>query len=283
MEAIKASIAKHGNVWSLQTNNDMTALYEPLHAARASLFADTVSVEKGLKYGPHERHRLDVYKPTAAASEPLPVDIITYTAVGNYFASNGCVCFLGTYRLLPEARYPSGGEDTTAALKWVQDNAAQYGGDSSRITAVGQSAGGAHLANAAFSGLMKAAGVGLRGLVLLSPPLSYDLRQERRRKNMFTYHGTESEEEVMGKTGVAVFRGAEKADLEGLNLLLQVAELDSNEIVDGNLAFVAEYRKKFSRMPLFEVMPGHNHISNTLAIGLPGDTVGRRILEFATQ
>ena len=193
------------------------------------------------------------------------------------------MCFLGTYRLLPEARYPSGGEDTTAALKWVQDHAGQYGGDSSKITAVGQSAGGAHLANAAFSGLMKKAELSLKALVLLSPPMSYDLRQERRRQNMFLYHATETEEEVMGKTAVSVFREAKEEDLQGLNLLLMVAELDSNEIVDGNLAFVDEHRKKFRRLPLFEVMRGHNHISNTLEIGLPGSLVAKRILEFATE
>lgn len=202
---------------------------------------------------------------------------------GNYFASNGCVCFLGTYRLLPEARYPSGGEDTTAALKWVQDNASRYGGDSSRITAVGQSAGGAHLANAAFSGITRAAGVHLKALVLLSPPMSYDLRQERRRKNMFLYHDTQAEAEVMARTAVSVFRDAKDEDLQGLNLLLMVAELDSNEIVDGNLAFVDEHRKRFRRLPLFEVMRGHNHISNTLEIGLPESLVGKRILEFATE
>lgn len=73
MEAIKASIAKHGNVWSLQTNNDMNELYEPLHAAQASQFTKSVSMEKGIKYGTHERHRLDVYKPVESTGQTLPV------------------------------------------------------------------------------------------------------------------------------------------------------------------------------------------------------------------
>lgn len=60
MEEIAAAIAKHGNVWSLQTNQDMESLYEPLHALRAASFRDSVKVEKSLKYGPSKRHRIDV-------------------------------------------------------------------------------------------------------------------------------------------------------------------------------------------------------------------------------
>lgn len=200
---------------------------------------------------------------------------------GNFFASNGCICVLATYRLLPEACYPSGGKDTAQALRWVQQNATQYGGDPAKITAVGQSAGGAHLASAIWNGFLEEAGVNPSGIVLLSPPMWYDLRQERRRKNMFLYHETEKEEKVLAKTGVSVFRGSTIS--KEPNLLLMVAEWDSNEIVDGNLAFVDAYRKKHQRMPLFEVMKGHNHISNTLAIGLPDDLVGKRILAFATS
>jgi acetyl esterase/lipase len=200
---------------------------------------------------------------------------------GNFFASNGCVCVLATYRLLPEACYPSGGKDVAQALRWVQQNAAQYGGDPTKITAVGQSAGGAHLASAIWDGFLEEADVSLRGAVLLSPPLWYDLKQERRRKNMFLYYGTEKEEDVLAKAGVSIFQRSTIS--KEPNLLQMVAQLDSDEIVDGNLAFIDAYRKKHRRMPLFEVMEGHNHISNTLEIGLPGDKVGKRILAFATS
>lgn len=188
---------------------------------------------------------------------------------------------MAAYRLLPEARYPSGGNDTASALSWVKANAKKFGGDDQKITAVGQSAGGAHLASAIWAGFLEDAGVKLYGLVLLSPPLWYDLKQERRRKNMELYYGTEKEDEILAKSGVSIF---EKSTIGSEpRLLLMVAELDSNEIVDGNIAFVNAYRKKNRRLPLLEVMEGHNHISNTLAIGLPDDAVGKRILAFATE
>ncbi|KAM0816016.1 putative Alpha/beta hydrolase fold-3 domain-containing protein [Seiridium cardinale] len=298
MDKIKEAIAKHGNIWSLQTNSDMNELYEPLHAQQAGRFLRNVKVQKGLKYGDHERHRLDIYSPVETApSRQLPVVVFFHgggftsgdndiTAsmhgnIGNYFASSGCICILATYQLLPQARYPSGGRDTVQALRWVQDHAVEYRGDPRKITAVGQSAGGAHLASAAWAGFLADADVKLHGLVLLSPPMWYDLKQERRRKNMELYHGSEKEEDILKKTGVSVFQNS--TITEEPRLLLMVAEFDSNEIVDGNLSFVDAYRKKFKRMPLFEVMPGHNHISNTLAIGLPDDATGKRILAFASD
>ena len=148
------------------------------------------------------------------------------------------------------------------------------------MTAIGQSAGGAHLASAIFRGTLKDAGVELRGSILLSAPLWYDLKQERRKKNMIAYHGTETEEQVLSKTGVASFRDAATEDLSSENILLLLGQYEPNEIVDGNMMFVEEYRKKFSKLPLMEVMRGHNHISYFLGLGLDGDAVGKRILEF---
>jgi hypothetical protein len=102
------------------------------------------------------------------------------------------------------------------------------------------------LASAIFGGTLKDAGIELRGSVLLSAPLWYDLRQERRRKNMFLYHATEVEEEVLSRTGVSIFRESAAVDLSSANILLMLGEFDPNEIVGGNLMFVEEYRKKFS-------------------------------------
>lgn len=56
-------------------------------------------------------------------------------------------------------------------------------------------------------------------------------------------------------------------------LLLMVAELELKENVHGNfgnLKFVQEYRTRSSQLPCFKVMMGHNHMSNTSGIGLPG-------------
>lgn len=46
-----------------------------------------------------------------------------------------------TYRLLPEASYPSGAEDITMALTWLGAETAKLGGDKNDMVAVGHSAG----------------------------------------------------------------------------------------------------------------------------------------------
>lgn len=60
MDIIAETIIKHGNVWTLTANSDLQELYEPLQAARVSLLLGKVICEKGITYGPHKRHRLDV-------------------------------------------------------------------------------------------------------------------------------------------------------------------------------------------------------------------------------
>jgi arylformamidase len=46
------------------------------------------------------------------------------------------------YRLADEAKHPAQIEDVAAALRWLTANAARYGGDASRISLMGHSAGG---------------------------------------------------------------------------------------------------------------------------------------------
>ncbi|MGB3754497.1 MAG: alpha/beta hydrolase [Parerythrobacter sp.] len=112
---------------------------------------------KDVSFGPLERQKLDLYRPDRADGDTpdadLPIIVFIhggswqdgnkdgYSFVGRALASRGFLVAVPNYRLVPDVRYPSFLEDNAAAVRWVIDNAAAYGGDPSRIVLVGHSAG----------------------------------------------------------------------------------------------------------------------------------------------
>lgn len=109
-------------------------------------------VVRDAAFGPDPRQRLDLYTPEGTAG-PLPILVFIYGGswrngakrdynfMGAALAAQGFLTAIPDYRLVPQVRFPSFLQDCAAAVRWVQDNAVQYGGDSSRIVLVGHSAG----------------------------------------------------------------------------------------------------------------------------------------------
>ena len=103
-------------------------------------------------FGDDPRQRLDVFVPTHP-KEPAPVLVFFYGgswksgAKGDYafaaqaLAAQGFVTVIPDYRLYPEVRFPDFLDDGAAAIAWVRDNIAAYGGDPHRIVLAGHSAG----------------------------------------------------------------------------------------------------------------------------------------------
>jgi acetyl esterase/lipase len=112
----------------------------------------TVKAGDGIAYGDGSRHKLDVYAPEArGAAAPVVFFIYgggwnrgersDYQFAARALASRGFVVVIADYRLVPEVRYPEFLEDSAKALRWVQDNIANYGGDPNRLFLAGHSAG----------------------------------------------------------------------------------------------------------------------------------------------
>lgn len=119
-----------------------------------------------ISYGTHpEWNLLDVYRPektsdqsivpdTAGATLPVIVivhggawvygDKDVYQFYGMSLAKRGFAVVNYSYRLAPEYKFPASLEDTCQVFKWIAAHAEEYGLDTARVFAVGDSAG-AHL------------------------------------------------------------------------------------------------------------------------------------------
>jgi acetyl esterase/lipase len=148
-----------------------------------------------LAYGEGPRQRLDVYAPRNAHNRPIVIfwyggswkhgNKANYRFVGAALAARGFVTVLPDYRLHPAVTFPAFCEDAAHALAWVEEHAAEFGGDPHRIVLMGHSAG-AHIAafiayNHAFVEKAGARPQDIVGLVGLSGPyaLVTDTRELR--------------------------------------------------------------------------------------------------------
>jgi para-nitrobenzyl esterase len=144
-----------------------TAVFAQMGMARASVSEDCLY--------------LNVWTPAHTAGEKLPVMVWIYggaftsgaTSIPTYDGTNlarrgvivvsvayrvGPFGFLATPELSRESGHGSGNyglEDQIAGLKWVQGNIAAFGGDPSRVTVFGESAGGIAVSMLAQSPLAK--------------------------------------------------------------------------------------------------------------------------------
>lgn len=114
-------------------------------------------VGKDVGFGNHGL-ALDIFRRVEAShSSHLPVLIFwhgggwvkgsrqDYAFVAKAFAKKGFLVVVPDYRKVPDVHFPAFVRDGAEAVRWVQDNIAQYGGDPDNIALSGHSAG-AHTA-----------------------------------------------------------------------------------------------------------------------------------------
>ncbi|KUI64430.1 Pyrethroid hydrolase Ces2a [Cytospora mali] len=297
MDAIREALAMFGNAWNNEVPPTLMKLYEPMQAKQNEKYAGQVKAEKAIKYGPDARNRLDVYTPVnpgASEGSGKPVVVFIHGGglvggdnnatpnihanIGNYFTSKGCITCLVTYRLAFQGgHFPNGAEDVAAALRWVRTNISTYGGDPDRVVALGQSAGGHHLATAVFLGMLDPDPKPLlRGAILLSAALTTDPSHPSRAAVLKEWYNTNDVFEINSRwSPAALFRQqffgtTTTAPRQKLpcELLMMIGEVEAEEILEGTFEFVNDYRKRFGKVPLLEVMKGHNHASYTFGLGL---------------
>lgn len=128
------------------------ALYAPMQAKEPY---SGVKIERDVKYGPAERHLLDVFMPeTNSGARPVliyvhgggftggnrrsPPGAPFYDNIMLWAVKNGFVGVNTTYRLAPSSPWPAGAEDLASVVQWVSEKIAERGGEPKRIYLLGQ-------------------------------------------------------------------------------------------------------------------------------------------------
>ncbi|HEX4110945.1 MAG TPA: alpha/beta hydrolase fold domain-containing protein [Stellaceae bacterium] len=255
-------------------------LYAPYHGAEPY---HGVKVTRDIVYGPDpERNLLDLFLP-AGGGKDLPVliylhgggfvqgnrkspDFPYYDNVMVWAVKNGMAGVNMTYRLAPTHKWPSGNEDVANVIRWIQKNAAANGMNAKRIFLMGQSAGASHVAQyIAHKQFHPEGGHGLAGGLIISGIFE---------PNNKAYFG----EDQAKWPSMSAMPGLVASDVP---LLVTVAENDPPLFERNAMMLMNALYERDQRIPWFQRMWGHNHISAMLHVGLePEDQLGGLIRDF---
>jgi acetyl esterase/lipase len=266
-------------------------LYAPILARQPK---DGVTVASNLKYGPHERNVLDVYAP-ANPGEKAPVlvffhggawhvgDKIDIENLGYYFARAGIVTVAPSYRLAPEFKWPACTEDAAAAMKWVRDHIAEYGGDAGRIFLGGHSAGAQIAADYALrKRFQPTGGAKLAGLLILGGVFDVELEMMAAKGAFAESDPTDFNHGYFG-TDPSSYREQSvvmNIDAPKLPVFIAYGERDPVYIQIQNGEMFAMVARAFGEAPALEIVEGHNHISTVQCLNTEDESFSRPMLAF---
>ena len=254
-------------------------IFGPLTAQQST---EGVTITRDIAYGPHERHRLDIYSPTGAQNAPVIIylhgggfvrgDKGMVGNIGTWFARHGVVGITMNYRYAPEIQWPAGAQDVAAALDWLVANIAAHGGAPDRIVVAGNSAGAMHVADYVFHEAHHLANDGVIGAVLLSPPTVDLTARDLDPTRDLQYYGAEGDRAAQSIINAL--------DGRRIPLMIGYAELEPDVIMDQTRLLIEAVSRRDGRMPLVVSAPGHNHLSIASHIGSGDDTIAPDMLEF---
>jgi len=261
------------------------ALYAPLQEPLPASMRAT----RDLKYGNDPKQTLDVVAPAMTRGGPRPVLLFVhgggyvrgdktldetgrsslfYDNIMIWAVKNGMVGVNVNYRLAPQFQYPAVQQDLGAAVKWVQDNIARYGGDPANLYLMGHSAGAAHVASyVAHPEFGPNGQLGLKAAVFSSG--NYDFTPAPGQQAGHPYFGAQA---------------AEHSSLAGLvatrtPYMVIVAELDP-------VGFHEQAGKLMNAVcgaghcPPYLLLRDHGHMSGNYAVNTADTSLSGAVLEF---
>jgi acetyl esterase/lipase len=258
-----------------------TQLYRTLHPVNVP---SQVTVTRDVRYGPHERHVLDLFmpreRPSKAAlpmllyvhgggfrtgSKQLP-DQPFYDNIGVWAARAGLIGVTMSYRLAPEFVYPAGADDLGMAVAQISALAGDCGANPAQIFLWGHSAGGAHVADY----ITTHATPRIAGAILTS--------------GIFDRSGATNDSPWGVYYGSGSTRHGPPSSIPGLvttpvPLLVTWAEYDRADFIADAKALTAA-RARAGRPVATLELAGHSHISEIFAVGTADTSLTQPILEF---
>ena len=247
-------------------------------------------VTRDLRYGEHERNRLDLFTRAGLSGAPVLVylhgggfvmgDKHTegspfYSNIGDFAARHGMVGAVMTYRLAPDHKFPAGPEDIAAALRWLGANVAEHGGDPSRIVLMGQSAGAAHVAGyLAHRAHHVAEDGGVAGAVMLSG--IYDTTTAEPNAFAEAYYG----EDRRGWGVASCMAGLLNSPVP---MLFSLTEFDPADFQKQAAQLVTDWTRAKGVFPELNWLAGHNHLSPALSFGSDMTEVETMVADFVAR
>ncbi|KAJ5614324.1 alpha/beta-hydrolase [Penicillium herquei] len=258
-------------------------------------------------YGSHPRQKLDVYN-SEDSPRDAPVLIflygggfvrgdkilaampegLVYHNVGTFFAQKGFTTIIPDYRRVnsstggEDALYPSGAEDLSLVLDWVDQMEPDTRKD---LYIMGQSAGGMHLASYLLapqfkqqreSFLLGTHSVNWQGAIFLSVPFHFPTSTLGSWDRLVEYYGTENEAQENCPFGL--LKRVAEARLQGIffltpKVMIITAEHDPVDcVLLPGQDFVRLWNTTFDPAKTLHLL-GHNHFTATLAL-MSGDSAG---------
>ena len=232
---------------------------------------------------------LDVYTPLSGPA-PFPVVVMVHggswregdkrslTVSGTksaFFTSHGCIFISINYRLAPDAMYPAPVQDVAAALAWVHRYIGRYGGDSGRVYLMGHSAGGQLAALVATDeSYLSAHALDLKVLagVILLDAVGLDIPSEMNPQSQSMFEAAFGSDPLVWGEASPLTHVAPGKSIPPF--LIFYASMGSTSQAFADALTPAGVKNWL--VP----EPDKTHASITADIGLPGDPVTARIMEF---
>lgn len=276
---IERQLANFGNVFDGDVLAATRALYRPLLD-----LAPVAKEQIDQVYGPHERHRLDVYRPVGQSRATVVYvhgggfvagdkngDGVYYRNVGCWLARQGFTAVLPNYRLAPAHAWPAGTQDLQAAMQWVRQDR-QSRSDTAPLVLWGQSAGACHVASWLFDDAARGAApaVAADGVLLMSGLYRAEEPLPAGPKAYF------------GEDPALYPQRSPLTHVRAITtpLWLAVAEFDPGWIAQHTYALAYALTRANGKSPPLLFSRGHNHVSTVQSLGSPQQDVANEVLRF---